>query len=37
VVEKEAEPKTLGDWLFRLEENDSLSHVLSALVGGGVL
>lgn len=37
VVEKEAEPKTLGDWLFRLEENDSLSHVLEVLVSGGVL
>jgi|TARA_R110002153_G_scaffold95129_5_gene228833 hypothetical protein len=36
VVEKEAKPKTIGDWLFRLEENDSLSHTLSILVNGGI-
>ena len=36
VVEKEAKPKTVGDWLFRLEENDSLSHTLSILISGGI-
>ena len=36
VVEKEAKPKTIGDWLFRLEENDSLSHTLSILISGGI-